>query len=584
MDKILDKKIPVLDHGFVVPVDYMGDERDIVSAARVSYGNGTKTKREDAGLIRYLISHWHCYHGDMSVLTVNGWKKWKDCGDREKFLVPNPQSGKYSIETLAVKQFDHEGNLFCFKNSRMNYAVTEDHSMYFKGKYEDGFNKVKVQEKSNWGHFRNLHGLKIDSNSSIEDIAKWNFIGFYLGDGYDCSVNRVSFHLKKGRKIEYLENLLRKLELQFSRAYKSASETFSFSITKPEWFHTFIEEGVKAKDKKLLAEIPLGYHENLLEGLIASDGHVKIDRDQTSFHSTSPDLLNLFETIAALSGYQTKLLKCKKTVVMYTGSDKTIESRKHHHFTKFHKGKVFCATTSTGWLAVRGENGHGFICGNTSPLEMCELKVHMKLPIFVARQLIRHRTANVNEYSARYSVMQDEFYIPEPSRVMGQGITNKQGSEGKLSDSDILWWLSNLEEECNRDFDVYKTAVKKPEIDDPTGIGIARETARIGLPVNVYTQWYWKIDLNNLLKFLLLRSDSHAQWEIQQYSNVLLDILRQWCPNVYQAFMDYQFKAYSLSAPAIEVVKALLDGEKMSQKESGLNEREWNSLMGVLGQ
>ena len=199
---------------------------------------------------------------------------------------------------------------------------------------------------------------------------------------------------------------------------------------------------------------------------------------------------------------------------------------------------------------------------HTTPFEMCEIKLHVKLPIFVARQWIRHRTANVNEYSARYSILDKEFYVPKVQHMSRQSITNKQGRENNLSKKYALNFLQILKNDAERSYKNYEHMLnERPggEIIDENKEGLTRELARINLTLNTYTQWYWKIDLHNLLHFLYLREDSHAQYEIQAYADVILNkIVKRWVPYTYNAFKEFQLESYNLSRNATEIIKKKL--------------------------
>lgn len=222
---------------------------------------------------------------------------------------------------------------------------------------------------------------------------------------------------------------------------------------------------------------------------------------------------------------------------------------------------------------------------HSTPFEMCEMKFHIKLPIFVARQWIRHRTANVNEYSARYSIMDKEFYIPAPDHLAAQSTTNRQGRDEVLQGDQAARVLELLKEDSLRAYQHYETMLNEDNsgnVIDPSFPGLARELARMNLPVNFYTQWYWKIDLHNLMHFLSLRADPHAQYEIRAYAEVMLDILKRWVPITYEAFMDYRVGATSISAKGLTVVKALLKGQHLDQASSGMSPREWRELHQML--
>ena len=218
---------------------------------------------------------------------------------------------------------------------------------------------------------------------------------------------------------------------------------------------------------------------------------------------------------------------------------------------------------------------------HSTPFEMCEVKYHVKLPIFVARQWIRHRTANVNEYSARYSVMDREFYIPAPEHLAAQSASNRQGRGAVLEGDEAATVLDLLRGDAGRAHDSY-TWMLNEDAADPARQGLARELARMNLTLNTYTQWYWKTDLHNLLGFLSLRADTHAQYEIRAYADAMLQSVLAWVPETYAAFCDYRLGAVTLSAGMLAVVKRRLAGEAVGQVGSGLSKREWAELEAAL--
>ena len=206
---------------------------------------------------------------------------------------------------------------------------------------------------------------------------------------------------------------------------------------------------------------------------------------------------------------------------------------------------------------------------HTSPFEMVEFKFHVKLPIFVARQWIRHRTANVNEYSGRYSVMKEEFYIPDRGDIRYQSTVNKQGrSEEEVPDEIKQKIVDYLNRSQGAAYEHYHEFVET---------GLARELARINLPLALYTEWYWKIDLHNLFHFLRLRLDKHAQFEIREYGKVMAEMVRAVCPLAYEAFEDYNLNACGFSGPELAVLKNTLADADFDQKDletRGLSKRE----------
>ena len=220
---------------------------------------------------------------------------------------------------------------------------------------------------------------------------------------------------------------------------------------------------------------------------------------------------------------------------------------------------------------------------HTTPFEMCEIKYHVKLPIFVARQWIRHRTANVNEYSARYSILDKEFYLPAPDHLAAQATTNRQGRGEVLEGDAAARVLDLLREEAERAYRGYAELLNEDGAADPGRPGLARELARINLTLGFYTQWYWKTDLHNLMHFVSLRADPHAQYEIRAYAEIMLDTLQRWVPMTHAAFLEYRMNAATISATGLKVIRGLLSGEQVDQRSSGLSAREWRELVAVLG-
>jgi thymidylate synthase (FAD) len=217
---------------------------------------------------------------------------------------------------------------------------------------------------------------------------------------------------------------------------------------------------------------------------------------------------------------------------------------------------------------------------------MCEIKYHVKLPIFVARQWIRHRTANVNEYSARYSILDNEFYLPAPAHLAAQSSSNRQGRGQVLEGEEAARFLDLLRDDAARAYRGYAEMLNEDAEGrpiDPERRGLAREIARMNLSLNFYNQWYWKTDLHNLLNFLSLRADHHAQYEIRAYAEAMLDTLERWVPITAEAFRQYRTGGTHLSAAGLEVVRRMLAGEPVEQPGSGLSKREWSELMAALG-
>tara|TARA_B100001142_G_scaffold147221_1_gene148171 strand:+ start:25 stop:969 length:945 start_codon:yes stop_codon:yes gene_type:complete len=222
---------------------------------------------------------------------------------------------------------------------------------------------------------------------------------------------------------------------------------------------------------------------------------------------------------------------------------------------------------------------------HSTPFEMCEIKLHVKLPMFIARQWIRHRTASINEYSARYSVLDKEFYIPEEKDLAVQSKSNKQGRGDTLSAKDSEEALFLLKRDAEKSYETYEYLLNESpegEVVDNNRDGLSRELARINLTLNTYTQWYWKTNLHNLMNFIFLRADSHAQYEIRVYADIIYKIMESWVPITAEAFKSYRSGSVELSAEAMDVIRRMLSGNKVDQKESGLSLREWNELLNYL--
>ena len=259
-------------------------------------------------------------------------------------------------------------------------------------------------------------------------------------------------------------------------------------------------------------------------------------------------------------------------VVDYMGDDTSIVQAARVSYGKGTK-KV---STDAGLIKYLMRHWH------STPFEMCEIKYHVKLPMFIARQWIRHRTANVNEYSARYSILDKEFYLPAQEHLAAQSQSNRQGRGEILQGDQAKKVLDLLKNDAEQTYDNYEMMLNERydgSVIDENEVGLARELARMNLTLNTYTQWYWKTDLLNLMNFLRLRADHHAQYEIRTYAEAMLDTLKKWVPITYDAFMDYRVGGTEVSAKGKNVLKKLIKGEKVNVDESGLSKREWNELM-----
>lgn len=197
---------------------------------------------------------------------------------------------------------------------------------------------------------------------------------------------------------------------------------------------------------------------------------------------------------------------------------------------------------------------------HSSPLEFGQIVFHVKLPIFVARQWVRHRTSSLSEMSARYSILDNEFYIPSEEDIGIQSTSNKQGREGGFNGDEAFEIQNEIREISLEQYKAYERLLNECGEDDEFGPGgdrpgLARELARMVLGTNIYTQWYWKIDMHNLMHFLSLRMDPHAQKEIRMYADVIFEIAKVWMPNVMEAFIDYKLHAHTFSRQEMELIR-----------------------------
>ena len=265
-------------------------------------------------------------------------------------------------------------------------------------------------------------------------------------------------------------------------------------------------------------------------------------------------------------------------VIDYMGDDSAIVQAARVSYGKGTKSK----NNDRGLIRYLMRHRH------TTPFEMCELKLHVKMPIFVARQWVRHRTANINEYSARYSILDKEFYLPDPGQLAEQSNSNKQGREKLLSSEQAAAVLDILRRDASACYDTYSGLINDDgtgERVDPGAPQVARELARINLGMGYYTQWYWKIDLHNLFHFLSLRAHSHAQYEIRVYAEAIAEMVKDWVPFAYEAFEDYRAGAAHFSKQEVEVIKAALSAVDLRPllKGAGLSGREVGELRKKLG-
>ena len=247
-------------------------------------------------------------------------------------------------------------------------------------------------------------------------------------------------------------------------------------------------------------------------------------------------------------------------VIDYMGSDESVVQSARVSYGRGTKTSL----EDAGLIDFLMRNHH------STPFECCTIKLHVKCPIFVARQWHRHRTQSYNEYSARYSIVDGDYYIPELSRICTQSTTNKQGSGEAISEEQAEDIRTEMIMTANMAYDYYKEFI--------TERGVSRELARTILPQNMYTEFYVVVNLHNLLNFVRLRASDHAQIEIRKYAECLEDVLERWCPLSYKSFVNHSLQSKTFSKSAVELLRRKLKGEMINFEKSGISRREWTNI------
>lgn len=550
MEEILGDAHPVLDHGFVRVVDYMGDDAAIVQAARVSYGSGTKSVREDTGLIRYLMRHWHstpfemCLGGDVRVPT---------------YPAPGAAVKHYTMRQIA-EAFEQGGKsnswVKLLKIRTVNPETGVVSATKIKKAWKTG--REKVYRVTTEAPF--CRSIVLTANHPILTPTGFRKLEDGLGIGDKIMLNGLpalptdlASEIRRRREAgQSLASVSSALGIALSTVYKYSK----FRVKRKTGY--FRKGQGEHRDPRAITRRLYSIGQCQVEtcGKPASDRH----------HIDGNPQNNAPENISPL---------CSK-------------HHRHMHTRSVILKAAPCKIASVEELGVQdvydlevADNNHTFVAEGVV-VHNCELKLHVKLPIFIARQWIRHRTANVNEYSARYSVLDREFYLPPAEDLAAQSRSNRQGRGEILSPEESARVLSLLKSDAEQVYQHYEEMLNENtagETLDPSRTGLARELARMNLSLNFYTQWYWKIDLHNLFHFLQLRADSHAQKEIRVYAEVLLDVVQKWVPTAAAAFEEYRLHAVHLSRTEWKVIQALHEGRDVTLKDSGLSEREWNTLM-----
>jgi thymidylate synthase (FAD) len=582
-------EIPIHVHGLVALVDVMprmvpvGMKSDcaIVQAARVSTGQGLKTPKEDRGLIRYMSRHRHCYDAETEVLTDNGFVGWPQVRPDMLLGIWDPDVGTLCYERpYEITCQDYSGPMYRVDHLGVDLMVTPEHKMWVSTK--KWCNSVQSMV---WSQYSLIPVSKLGDRSMIrysklapfisdswtgagfpvhtDSQALLELIGCFVGDG--CAkggrANGIEFHFKKERKIEFLHDVTSRVGWSI-REFGSYGGRRKFVVYADGIGHSFFNQFYAGDEKRLPAwclKLDHDDAESVLYGLRQSDGTVK--RNTWEYSTKYPVLADQVQLLALHAGLATHIsgpsAGMYRVMMLSRMSEPVINQSAVHTSTCDYTGKVYCAHTRTGIMVVR-RNGKIVLSGNTTPTEMVRFKFHCRMPIFIARQWIRHRTGSFNEFSARYSVLPDRFYRPARHDLLEQSKTNRQGGTdpvvNDMSADEFYQYLDRAEAMYHD----YEKALNS---------GVAREQARIGLPLSTYTEWFWCVDCHNLFHFLSLRMDPHAQLEIREYANAIFELIEPIVPVAAQAFLDYHFNAVRLSRLEIDAIRTGLPLESDNKRE-----------------
>lgn len=612
--KFADTPIPVLDDGHVLLIDVMGDDQAIVDAARISYGSGTKRVSKDRHLIRYLLRHWHCYDDQTEVLTSDGFVPWPDVKESMKLGIWDPAANTLCYEEPEYLTRDpYKGDMYRVDHGGVDLLVTPEHSMWVRLK-----DQWDASSKSQgWSGYRLIPANELGDRSCVryskiapmvaptwtgegfppcnEPQALLELIGFFIGDGSarGSRTNGIDFHLKKKREIEFLHDCVARVGWAM-REFPSYGGRRKFCVYAEGIGHQFEEMFYWNDNKKHLPDwcLRLGRDDAaaVLNGMRHSDGSEK--RGAWVYYTGSCRLAEQVQILGLHAGEACHISQTDqpepydpmyRVMFMSRMREPVVNQGKVQTSMEPYDGMIYCAKTRTGILVVR-RNGKIVLSGNSTPFEMCEIKLRVRVPMDTWRQWIRHRTANVNEYSTRYSEAIDSAQRTAIDEWRVQATDNKQGSGGFLTEwPDVSAWNVDDKEDFDSPGQYLSDRERKLQelarevYEERLAFGIAREQARKDLPLSTYTEAYWKVDLHNLLHFLHLRADPHAQKEIRAYAEAICEIVKEWVPWTWEAFEDYRLKALNLSRMEAALLGSLLktlDPDKVAGLASKLKGRE----------
>jgi thymidylate synthase (FAD) len=527
MDTKLNFK--VLDKGFVNTLEVYGKDLTVVNRARVSFNkqvNEFTTKDEQ--LVNYLAEHKHqCYDKITEVFTNNGWKLFKDLNEDDLIAAVDPIKNTFKFEKPSHKYENiYNGKMLSIEQSHVSMLVTPNHNIWAALRHSSGFHSFKFIEadKTYNKQYRILTTALYEQGEKGNEKDYYNgfLYGFFLGDGFRSSTNQISFHIKKQRKLDALFLCANMLNLDI----KELENNVFVIKNNLEYFNG------KADNKSISEHTfnqTIEYMQGVFDGLMQSDGSKK--RSSYQYTTISKQLKTDIIRLGTYLGYyikENKMQECYRLMILSRSTSPRLndDGTKHNKWIDYND-KIYCVTVSTGLILTRRNNCIA-ICGN-SPFRHVFITYHIKMPIFVMRQFVKHRIGvEINEISGRYIEFQDgDFYVPSIFRK--QSKNNKQGSEGILDDGDNVRALLDYEHTCKKSFETYKTLLNQ---------GVSKEMARMCLPLSLYTEIHVTMSLEAIAHFVQLRKDGHAQYEIQKYADAMSMIASEYFPYTYGALLD----------------------------------------------
>jgi thymidylate synthase (FAD) len=558
---IADGTIPVLDHGFVRLDDSMADDLSVVNAARVSFARRKEAMDEsDEGLIRFLLRERHgCYDDATEVLTDEGWKPWPVVTGEERFATRSIAGRLEYQPALRLVRKEYRGHMIGFKGMSVDLLVTPDHRVLaastttLSGRKAPVF-RLRPAHSVLWKSHRHIatatwSGPKVErlryDDIPIAASPLLRLVGFFIGDGsLSPGAHHIAFNLRKNREIAFLRETTAAAGLELRTWGRHLCVPLGHELR--ALFAECYESREKVIPKRLL-ELDASLLRELWCGLRESDGSIvpRAYSNRETYHTTSRRLADQVQELALRIGRSASVrphrfrpgdghlgTKPRWRVTMYSGRNsrpglcRTREQATEQMGVENYDGLIHCVEVPNSTLYVR-RNGYATWCGNT-PFEHNSFRFHVRAPIFVAREWFRHRVGSFNEFSMRYARATDDFYVPEPEDVRTQ-----VGKPGAYSFEPVEPELAEAtREELRAVYDAaYATYERLVER------GVARELARLVMPVGAYTEFYWTVNARSLMNFVSLRAAETAQREIRRYAEACERFLEAKMPVTHGAFV-----------------------------------------------